>query len=107
MRRYDDRLRLGLCPQCGSKRDDWHIRCSKCNEYFRIYAREYRKRDNNNTVNARNYRTRNRRQRLCPTCGREIDDKKYKRCSKCRALTRSYYRKNLIKASKQKAQLLH
>lgn len=97
MKRYDERLKMGLCPQCGSKRDTRYIRCSKCNSYFKEYMRNHRNDNNGNTRNANKYRKRNRREGLCPTCGKVIDDNRYKRCSDCRILTRSYYHNNKAK----------
>lgn len=102
--RYDDRLRRGLCPQCGRERDSEFIRCSRCVEYAKQYARQHYDTKRNNEAENR-WRANNRERGLCPTCGSPIDDSNYKRCSKCRARTLSYYHRDPLAMKMRRLEL--
>ncbi|KKN21393.1 hypothetical protein LCGC14_0925780 [marine sediment metagenome] len=81
-KRYQGRLRQGLCPTCGNKRTEGWIICITCREKSRVYRKTqpsgYSTKGNNK------YRTKCRKEGICYGCGRYIGIGEYKRCVTCR-----------------------
>lgn len=92
IRRYNDRLARGLCPECGGRRDIEGLQCSKCRAANNLAHGKVP------TVKKTHYQNRyinkNRRQGVCPTCGRELDDPALKYCAKCRDRANARYRRD-------------
>lgn len=93
-RLYHERLQKGLCPHCGGERDvRGVIGCRSCNEKNAVRRVVYYDRGKK-ALYQRRLGNRRRREGLCPTCGRGIDDPAFKRCSLCRQKSREYYYSN-------------
>lgn len=90
-RLYRDRLRVGLCPHCGGKREDpWIIGCLSCREKIAVQRVIHFDRGKKALYQRRLLASR-RREGMCPTCGQERDESAYKHCSRCREARRDYY----------------
>jgi len=94
---YSNRLRKGLCPHCGGKREvPGIIGCQACNQKndecrIRFSGRgDYR---DKKALYQRRLLKRRRREGACPTCGRGVDDPEFILCSQCRQqASDSYYK---------------
>ena len=90
--RYERYLSLGLCPQCGRRRDSDWLQCSTCLERQREARRQSPARPKR-AAYIRSLARRRRREGMCPRCGCEIDEPGYKTCSRCRRRARDDYRR--------------
>ena len=82
-RLYYERLVNQKCPRCGSDRDNFYIKCSKC----RAKANQTRLTQSIKDSNHRSsLKQRNKyiRSGLC-RCSRQIDDTRFVQCSICRS----------------------
>lgn len=80
--RYHRLLKMGVCPQCGGRRDDGWIQCSSCRERNREAQHKIPKEIKQGYVNK--YRDRCRKNGICYACGAWIGVGKFKRCQNCR-----------------------
>ena len=101
VRLYNKRLRQGLCPHCGGKREDQGIiGCRSCNQKIALSRFLFRERRPLETFRGLKtlYQLRlmrgRRREGLCPTCGHRIDEEGFKLCSQCRKQGRERYYSN-------------
>lgn len=96
MQRYYERLALGLCPECGARRDIEGLQCSKCRAQNNLARTRIPKAKKSRYQ--LNYYRRNRKRGLCPSCGKVPDDLKHIYCSVCRARVMRRYRQDPVEA---------
>jgi len=87
MRVYYDRLKLGLCPKCGEKRDAEGLWCKSCLK--RSHESKSKQPMDVRVAYNRTLREKYRRLGLCPLCGSRRDNG-HKICSKCLKKSRLY-----------------
>ncbi len=85
-RRYQDRLKKRLCPQCGNVRDNEWITCSICREKCRKYSRGLTHEQRNASTNR--YRKQCRENNICYRCGSSLRTDSHINCEKCREVRR-------------------
>ncbi len=94
MKLYNDRLKQGLCPQCGGKREDpGIIYCRKCLDAGKEKRRRLWDKKKKCEYQHRLYEKR-KKLGLCPVCGRDRDDENQALCSDCRKAGRDAYQAN-------------
>ncbi len=97
--RYWKLKEKGLCVTCAAPKTEEGIYCTKCKNIMyktnKWYSDEYVAiRNENLKALKKNQRDERREKGLCIICGGEIDDKKYKSCTKCRDKRKEYYKNN-------------
>ncbi len=82
------RLRHGLCPSCGGVRDGDLLLCRSCLAKSNARVRRWYHGNPDSLVKSKDKARRCYHERVgegkCPSCGHDIDDLKWKRCSACR-----------------------
>lgn len=91
-RRYERRLREGLCPRCGRRRDGpGALTCAAC---YRLEAAHHARHTPEQRARwCRAYQQRNRRQGLCPVCAGQPEEGRVM-CRRCLDYRREYYARN-------------
>lgn len=88
---YNKRLSLGVCPECGRRRDDGFIKCSSCRAKSEETQKRTRTKAQHNLYQVRMHRKRTR-EGLCSKCGQWAPTPGYIWCDICRAKAREHYR---------------
>ena len=101
---YDWRKRMGLCVQCGKERHfPGYVRCPECIEKAEAASRKcWGNEENKTRYNERGkkrkkeLRHERKEKGLCPGCGKQVKDKTYVYCARCRE------RKNAARRAKNR-----
>lgn len=102
-RRYDDRLKRGVCPKCGNKRGDW-ILCARCLKRNSTYYATIPKEKKNEYK--RSYENRRDKEGRCYNCGKKIEPGRYSSCEPCRIKLRKNARNRVICLAMQASKAL-
>jgi len=90
MRRYNERLSAGLCPECGGFRNGDGVQCKECRRKNKE-SQMRTKTTERSTGYQRKLQKRRRREGLCAYCGQRAPEEGFRMCSKCRTVRRNKY----------------